>query len=80
MAAETDMSLPLFTQVVIGYPGIVATSVAVVAAITLWAIWSRQRLAGLIAAIGIVSLGVGTQVLWSAATYPWFQMINMMGQ
>lgn len=80
MFANTDATLPLFTRLVFGHSGMVTTSVVMVAAIRWWAIWSRQRLAGLIAATGIVSLGIGTQLLCSAAMSPVFQMINAMTQ
>lgn len=80
MFANTDAELPRFTALVFRYSGTVTVLVAAVAAITLWAIWSRHRLGGLVAAAGIIGLGIGTQLLCSAAMAPLFRMINMMGQ
>ena len=79
MFANTDAMLPLFTRLVFVHSGIVTTLVVAVAAITLWAIWSGHRLGGLVATAGIVSLGIGTQLLSSAVISPIVEMINTMG-
>lgn len=79
MFVSTDESLPLITKLVLGNAGLVTILVVVASVITLWAIWSSHRLAGLAAALGIVSLGIGVQLLWWAVTTPIFHMINAMG-
>lgn len=80
MFAGVDAELPLFTRLVFGHSGMVTTLVVVLAAITLWAIWSRHRLGSLVAAVGVLCLGVGTQLLCSAVISPIVEMINTMGQ
>ena len=80
MFAGVDAEFPLFTRLVFGHSGMVTTLVVVLAAITLWAIWSRHRLGSLVATAGILSLGVGTELLRSAVISPIVEMINTMGQ
>ncbi len=79
MFVNMDADIPLFTQLVVGNSGMVTSLIVALAAITLWAVWSRHRFAGFAAAVGILSLGIGTQLLCSAAISPIMQMVNTMG-
>lgn len=79
MLAISEVELPLFTGLVFRHSGMVTVLVVVVAAITLWATWSRHRLGGLVVAVGIICLGIATQLLCSAAISPIIRMINTMG-
>lgn len=70
----------IYNRLVLENSGLVRAAVSVLAILTLVAIWSRHRLAGLVAAIGIISLGVATQIIWSAALSPWFRVFDEMSR
>jgi len=70
----------MYNRMVLENSGLIRAGVVALAIVTMGAIWSRHRLAGIVAAGGIVSLGIGTQIIWSAALSPWFRMINEMSQ
>lgn len=74
-----DDIFPTLPRLVFSHPWMITLLVLVLTGTTLWAVWSRHRFAGVIAAAGIVILGIGTQVLCSAAMSPLFRMIQAMG-
>ncbi len=70
----------IYNRMVLENSGLIRAGVVALAIFTLGTIWSRHRLAGLLAAVGIISLGVATQIIWSAALSPWFTVIDQMGK
>ena len=67
------------TMLVLNHSGAIGAMVVATVLITIAAIWSSHRLAGVISAGGIVMLGIGTHFLVNAATAPFVEMIRAMG-